>query len=145
MALTEKKRKFAAALKSGASNKDAAIAAGYSEKSASQAGSRLANDPDVIAEIERKGVVQKAKEEPGPLSLSELAGSFNDPKKFLLAMVNDIAEDPKLRLDAAKTLMPYFHARKGELGKKEQQQQDAQATQSSRFGQRQSGHLKAVK
>lgn len=133
MALTEKKRKFAAALKSGASNKDAAIAAGYSEKSASQAGSRLAIDPDVIAEMERKEAVQKAKAEHKPLDLSELAGTFKDPKAFLEAMMNDMGEDPKLRLDAAKTLMPYVHARKGELGKKEQADAKSEKIAAGRF------------
>ncbi|WP_269764983.1 terminase small subunit [Burkholderia ubonensis] len=41
MALTARKRKFADALMAGRSNKAAAIAAGYSAATASQAGSRL--------------------------------------------------------------------------------------------------------
>ncbi len=133
MALTEKKRKFAAALKSGASNKEAAIAAGYSENSASQAGSRLAKDPEVIAEMERKEAVQKAKAEHKPMDLSELAGTFKDPKAFLEAMMNDMGEDPKLRLDAAKTLMPYIHARKADLGKKEQDMENAKKAAGNKF------------
>lgn len=145
MALTEKKRKFAAALKSGASNKEAAIAAGYSDNSASQAGSRLAKDPDVIAEMERKEAVEKAKADHKPMDLSQLAGTFRDPKAFLEAMMNDMGEDPKLRFEAAKTLLPYVHAKKGEMGKKEQQQKEAEATKTSRFGQRAASHLRAVK
>lgn len=54
MALTDKKRRFVDALLSGATNREAAIAAGYSEKTASQAGSKLAKDPDVLAEVGRR-------------------------------------------------------------------------------------------
>ena len=53
MALTAKKKAFAQAKHDGADNKEAAIFAGYSPETASQAGSRLAKDPDVIAHIER--------------------------------------------------------------------------------------------
>lgn len=52
--LTAQKRKFALALMTGASKKDAAIKAGYSEKSARSKGSQLAKDPEIIAFIERK-------------------------------------------------------------------------------------------
>src|SRR5690606_12974202 len=51
MALTPKKRRFIDAIRGGASNRDAAIAAGCPEKSASAAGSRLAKDPDVVNEL----------------------------------------------------------------------------------------------
>lgn len=47
MALTAKKMQFAKALIAGKSNKDAALAAGYSVSTASASGSRLAKDPDV--------------------------------------------------------------------------------------------------
>ena len=53
MALTAKKKAFAQAKYDGADNKQSAIFAGYSPESASQAGSRLAKDPDVIAYIEK--------------------------------------------------------------------------------------------
>lgn len=51
MALTQKKLGFAKALIAGKSNKDAAIAAGYSKATAAQAGSRLAKDADVKKHI----------------------------------------------------------------------------------------------
>jgi phage terminase small subunit len=47
MALTAKKMQFAKAIIAGKSNKDAALAAGYSVSTASASGSRLAKDPDV--------------------------------------------------------------------------------------------------
>ncbi|WP_250501961.1 terminase small subunit [Caballeronia sp. AZ7_KS35] len=49
MAFNSKKRAFADAVLAGKSNRDAAIAAGYSAATASQAGSRLVKDKDVAA------------------------------------------------------------------------------------------------
>src|SRR5690625_644915 len=136
MAMTDKKRRFAAALRSGASNKDAAIAAGYSEKTASAAGSRLAKDPDVIAEVARKDHVEQAKADAKAagktLNLPDLSKMYSDPKDFLKAVMNDHGEDLRFRVDAAKTLMPYVHERKGVGGKKEARQEAAEKV-ASRF------------
>lgn len=52
MPLTEKDELFAKAIVGGLSNKQAAIAAGYSEKTASAAGSRSIKKPEVIDLIE---------------------------------------------------------------------------------------------
>lgn len=137
MALTDKKRRFADALKSGASNRGAAVAAGYSEKTAAQAGSRLAKDPDVLAHIGRKEAVmeaqQQAKAEGKPTSLDAISRAYDDPKDFLRAVMNYAGEDMKLRVDAAKVLMPYEHAKPGELGKKEQKDDAAKAAGKGRF------------
>ncbi|ENZ0641169.1 terminase small subunit, partial [Acinetobacter baumannii] len=59
MALTEKMEKFALAIVDGKTNKEAAISAGYAEKTASAAGARLAKDPEIIVYIE----MLKAKKE----------------------------------------------------------------------------------
>ncbi|SEJ49769.1 Phage terminase, small subunit [Pseudomonas sp. NFR16] len=162
MALTSKKRLFIDALRRGASNKDAAIAAGYSEKSASAAGSRMAKDPDVVAELHKlnalhpvkpvvKGSVKAPKAEPTPEQDHETAaepdedyvsGSFDlskalhysDPKAYLLAAMNDPETDPKLRIDAAKALMPFVHQRKGETGKKEAKVDAAKTAATGRYG-----------
>lgn len=133
--LSEKKRKFAQAklLNKDISNREAAIAAGYSEKTAGPAGSRLAKDKEVLAEIERKGKVKQAKADHSIHDLSKLAGNYSDPKAFLKAMMNDGGEDPKLRLAAAQCLMPYVHEKKGSMGKKEQQQKDAESLSTGRF------------
>ena len=129
MPMTDKKRRFAAAHMAGSSNKDAAIAAGYSEKTAAAAGSRLAKDNDVLAEIARKGAVKSAKEEAKEagreINLPDLTAMYSDPKDFLAALMNDAQEDVKLRADAAKALMPFFHQKKGESGKKEQRNEEA--------------------
>lgn len=136
MALTDKKRRFAAALRSGATNKEAAIAAGYSEKTASQAGSRLAKDSDVLAEVARKEHVEQAKAQARAqgkeVNLPDLGAMYSDPKDFLKALMNDPEEDMRLRTDAAKTLMPFFHARKDAAGKKDAKQAAAESV-ASRF------------
>lgn len=143
MALTEKKRRFADALLSGASNKKAAIDAGYSEKTAPQAGSKLAKDSDVLAYLERrrkfdqataevKAETQKVNSE----RAAETEASGNDPIAFLERMMANELEDPKLRIDAAKALLPYKHTKKGELGKKEQAQVKASEVAQGRFGSR---------
>lgn len=134
MALTAKKKAFAQAKHDGADNKEAAIFAGYSPETASQAGSRLAKDPDVIAHIERlkinTEVKAETKPEPRPIITKkdiETAGSRADPLKFLEEIWTDPVEDMKLRMDAAKAALPYFHGKVAEKGKKESQADDAKA------------------
>ena len=162
MALTSKKRLFIDALRGGASNQDAAIAAGYSEKSASAAGSRMAKDPDVVAELHKlnalhpvkpsvKGSVKPKKANPAsePVVESEddvddeyVSGSFDlskavhysDPKAYLLAAMNDPQTETKLRIDAAKALMPFVHQRKGETGKKDAKVDAAKTAAAGRYG-----------
>ncbi|MFA7523403.1 MAG: terminase small subunit [Halothiobacillaceae bacterium] len=138
MALTDKKRKFVVALQSGLSGAKAAIAAGYSENGAAQAASRLMKDPDVIAALERKAAVEQAnaeaKAQGKQISLPDLGKMYSDPKEFLRALMNDPTEDMKLRLDAAKSLMPFTHERKGEASKKSaKDQQLSDAMNSGRF------------
>jgi phage terminase small subunit len=167
MALTPRKRAFIEAVRGGASNKDAAIAAGCPEKTASAAGSRLAKDPDVIAELHKlnalgggvKSVkaVKAVKAVPDPEAPAEetvepespgfdlaQALGHRDPKDFLLAVMNDLGTEPKLRVDAAKALMPFVHQRRGEGGKKEQAKEKAAQVAAGRFGTRK-GPLQSVK
>lgn len=146
MALTNKKRAFVEAIEQGASNRDAAIAAGYSTATASAAGSRLAKDPLVKAELERrafnKSQAPAAPADESPQATPEeprfdiqAALMFRDPKAFLLAVMNDSKSEAKLRVEAAKTLMPFVHAKKGEGGKKDEKEAAAKAAASGRFGQ----------
>ena len=57
-----------------------------------------------------------------------------DPKRFLLAVMNDNGEDARLRIDAAKALMPYMHQKVGEVGKKEERAEAAKKVSGGRFG-----------
>lgn len=47
-----------------------------------------------------------------PLPRLNLSGNFNDPKDFLLALMNDTSASAEQRIEAAKALLPYFHAPK---------------------------------
>lgn len=132
MALTAKKKAFAQAKHDGANNKEAAIFAGCSPETASQAGSRMAKDPDVLAYIERlanvKDVNSDVKPEPKPIVTKkdiDSAGSRADPLKFLEEIWTDPVEDMKLRMDAAKAALPYFHGKVAEKGKKETKAEEA--------------------
>ena len=145
MALTEQKRRYAAARLSGMGKKAAASEAGCPEKTAAQAASRYEKDPDVQAAMGRQLKVAEKKVaatsvDPDPY----IPARSDDPLEFMRQMMNDLEADPKLRLDAAKALAGFTIAKPGEKGKKEERQEKAEeAGKSSRFGLRK-GHLKAV-
>lgn len=128
MELTGKRRAFADAVLAGMKHKQAAIAAGYSPKTAGPAGSRLAKDPAIAAFIEKYRKPEAGPPpappptKPVPTFDVNTAIMFSDPKQFLLAAMNDPAASGQLRVDAAKALMPFVHAKKGEAGKKEQKE-----------------------
>lgn len=186
MALTSKKRAFIVAVREGTSNKDAAIAAGCSPKTASAAGSRLAKDADVVRELHKlnalfpvdgvvkadvKGAVKAPRSKAAPegsrqaseiiegvIQRDEMANEigddpslpgrhYADPKDYLLDDMNDISLDRKDRRDAAKALMPFLHARKGEGGKKEERQDAAKKAGGGKFGAAPPppSHLRSVK
>ncbi len=129
MALTGKKKAFADAVLAGKSNKDAAIAAGYSEKTASAAGSRIVKEPDVKAYLDKHRQEPKDSVAPPPddwpkFDLNAVL-THSDPMAFLRAAMNDAELDPKQRIEAAKAMLPYTHKRLGEGGKKETRQEEA--------------------
>jgi len=149
--LTAQKRKYALALMSGMSKKDAAIKAGYSEKSARSKGSQLAKDPEVIAFIARKKKEKievddvpthgkkvntpavKPEPEPEPKT-PRPDGEYDDPLEFLKYVMNSRSEDIDTRKDAAKAMLPYLHSKKGEGGKKDAKQAAAKAVASKFTG-----------
>lgn len=82
---------------------------------------------------------------PGVSSAEPVPGKqYTDPKDFLLDMMNNTQEDPKLRADAAKALMPYVHTKLGEMGKKEAKDKQADAVSKGKFSPAQAPKLKAV-
>lgn len=156
MALTIKKRRFVESKASGASNREAAEAAGYAAASASAAGSRLAKDPDVVAALEKLKASQNVKSSPAPIApgneapeadaedLTDLPNT-DDPLVWLLALMNEPTAKIFDRRNAAQSALPYFHGKKSGLGKKDQKLEDAaKVGATSRFGLRER-HLKAVK
>ena len=149
--LTNKKRLYAEARLAGLNQKDSAIAAGYSPATADQSASRLERDPDVIAhrgrvaepvppQVQPAPVVKHP--DPEPIAAAEPAQAppeppdmplrFEDPLEFLRHVTNDSAEDPRLRLDAAKAWASFTVAKPGEKGKKEEKA-DAAKKVAGRF------------
>lgn len=163
MAFTDKKRRFVLALRSGMSGAKAAIHAGYSENGAKVAASRLMRDKDVLAALERGGVVNQEVNKPDAQSqpesapadayqvqdhvaageaVAELLSKFGqqapvltkDPMVVLTALMNDLNQDPKLRKDAATALLPYHHGKVAEQGKKDAQKDAAMKATGGKFG-----------
>ena len=145
--MTKQKQAYADARMRGLNFKDSAIAAGYSEKGAKQAGSRLEKDPDVKAAIGRAvsgKPVEVIQSRPLPIPDDVYIPATvkdGDPLKFLVGVMNDAEADPKLRLDAAKAIASFTIAKPGEKGKKEQKDDEAKKVASKFKVQR----LKAVK
>lgn len=150
MALTDKQRRFVDAKGKGASNKDAAIAAGYAASSASVAGSRLAKNPEVMAALEKlksRRNVNSKKPDPAPSVEPDSApggegdgGEFldclpttDDPLVWLLALMNEPRAKVFDRRNAAQTAVPYVHGKKGEMGKKEQKAEAAKTAGKGKF------------
>lgn len=135
MALTEQKRRYAAARLSGLSKKAAAIEAGCPEKTASQAASRYEKDHDVQAAMGRAVAAQpdKEKHEPPVDQSPHIPAPAAEPLEFMRKMMNDLMADPKLRLDAAKSLASFTVVKPGEAGKKDQQADAAKQAGLGRF------------
>lgn len=135
--LSDKKKAFAQGILRGLSNRDAAIHAGYAEKSASQQGSRLAKDPAIEKYISRlRDVNENVKEVPDEIIADSIPigttdgvrnhRSKKDPLEFLLNVMSDGGEDPKLRIEAAKAALPYVHSKKGDVGVKQSREDNAE-------------------
>lgn len=149
MALTGKKRAFADAVLAGFSNKEAAIRAGFSEKTASAAGSRNVKDPDVKAYLDEHrstGPAEGSKRATGVPPADNLVDipSTTDPMEFLTNLMNEPTADIRIRADVAKAMLPFKHQKLGEGGKKDQKNENAKKV-ASRFAAAAPPQLKAVK
>lgn len=85
----------------------------------------------------RPGAGRKPKEKQAvKLDLSGVladALTHKDPKAFLLAVMNDGMSDAKIRVDAAKALMPFMHQKVGD-GIKDARQDAAKKAGAGKFG-----------
>lgn len=72
-----------------------------------------------------------------------MAAYYDDPLTFLKAVMNDSGSEAKLRVDAAKALMPFMHQKLGEGGKKEQKNEEAKKV-AGRFAQAMAPRLAAA-
>ncbi|WP_338797844.1 terminase small subunit [Pseudomonas monteilii] len=156
MVLTDKQRQFVDAKARGASNKEAAEAAGSKASTAAAAGSRWANDPKIAAAIlarkaelsvnpepKKRSRKPKAEEANGePVEVNEADGEFlsclpstQDPLEWLLALMNEPRAKVFDRRNAAQTAVPYIHGKKAEAGKKEQKAEAAKVAGRGRYSQ----------
>lgn len=67
-----------------------------------------------------------------------------DPKTFLAAVMNHPGVDGKLRIEAAKTLMPFVHSKLAEQGKKAERANAAKEAGAGRFAAAQPPRLALV-
>ncbi|EPG5693079.1 terminase small subunit [Acinetobacter baumannii] len=151
MALTEKMEKFALAIVDGKTNKEAAISAGYAEKTASAAGARLARDPEIIVYIEMlkaqkegrsltsdspkvkpKDIPENSGEDENPIEEFQFEG--DDPLDFLIKVMNFNGNKLPLRMQAAIAALPYKHGKVAEKGKKQTKAETArEGSKSGKF------------
>ncbi|EEX2893645.1 TPA: terminase small subunit [Escherichia coli] len=151
MALTTKKKRFADALSRGANPTEAAIHAGYSEKTARVKGWQLSNDPevkkylkavtpDVTFQVTKpkkvtKKVTEKVTPERASINTIEMMDNgLPDPIKAMgRILIDNMDTDPKLALDAAFKLAQFTHRKIGSIGKKEVKKLNAASVSSNRF------------
>lgn len=134
MALTEQMKKFAhAKLKTGedgrqVSNKQAAILAGYSEKSAGAKGSQLMQNPEVKAYLDsllKQGGEGAEAFESMPLGEAAIRAdakemeSVTNSLEFLRSIYKNPRLERKVRIEAAKAALPYEFGKVGEMGVKQ--------------------------
>ncbi|MBH8305876.1 terminase small subunit [Acinetobacter baumannii] len=151
MALTEKMEKFALAIVDGKTNKEAAISAGYAEKTASAAGARLAKEPEIIVYIEMlkaqkegrsltsnspkvkpKDTPENSGEDENPIEEFQFEG--DDPLEFLTKVMSFNGNKLNIRMQAAMALMPYKHGKVAEKGKKQTKAETArEGSKSGKF------------
>ncbi len=148
--------KFLQALLRGATPKEAAIAAGLSEKSARVAGARMRKKKVIIDALAVIGIATPGvptdgpQVTPGESEPEEVADiglpQTQDSLEFLEAVVANQNIPLGRRLEAAKTLLPFQHAKIGEKGKKATKAEGAAnaAAEGNKFGARAAPALKAV-
>lgn len=128
--LTDSQRKFVEATLRGASVKEAAIAAGLSEATARSAGARMRKHAKVVAALEAVGFATpgapsaiRAPAPPPPEAEQEPELDDLPQTTDSLEFLEAVQANPRIplgrRMEAAKTLLPFQHAKIGEKGKKE--------------------------
>lgn len=153
--LNESQEKFFKATLRGEKPEQAAISAGLSPKTAKAAGHRMRKHPAIVAALAAVGIGTKpgpaAKEKPEetgeePDIVTVEIPETDDPKAFLVALMNSPKAGVKARLEAAKALLPFEHSKMGEKGKKVTKEEGAKelAGRGHAYGSRKPPSLKAV-
>ena len=134
MALTDNMKAFAHAKVQGKSNKDSALDAGYSEKSAGSKGSQLAKDPEVVAYLAallNQGGEGVEAFESMPLGEAAINAELEEMESVenSLDFLKSVYKDPRRkladRITAAKAALPFEHGKVGEKGIKQSRDDEA--------------------
>jgi phage terminase small subunit len=148
--------KFLAATLRGATPEEAAIAAGLSEKTARVAGARLRKKPAIVEALAAIGISTPGAPAAGPKVTHNEPEAEEEPIDDLpktedsLEFLEAVVANPRIplgrRMEAAKTLLPFQHAKIGEKGKKATKADGAAAAaaEGNKFGARAAPALKAV-
>lgn len=148
--------KFLQALLRGSTPKEAAIAAGLSEKSARVAGARMRKKKVIVDALAVIGIAtpgapatdpKVTHTEPEAEEVADIGlPQTEDSLEFLEAVVANPNIPLGRRLEAAKTLLPFQHAKIGEKGKKVTKAEGAKdlAEEGNTFGARKAPKLQAV-
>lgn len=162
--LDQTRQKFVESTVRGNGPKQAAIDAGLSPKTATASGSRMRKDPLVVAALAAIGfdtpgyvapehrATPKASEKPDALEneedpeLEDPLPETTDSNTFLEAVLAHPRMPLGRRMEAAKLLQPYQHAKIGEKGKKESKADGAKELAEGRnaYGSRKPPKLSAV-
>lgn len=147
--------KFLAATLRGATPEEAAIAAGLSEKTARVAGARLRKKPAIVEALAVIGIATPGAPTAVPKATADEPSSEEEPIDDLPVTKNSmefyeaILANPNVplskRMEAAKQLLPFQHAKIGEKGKKATKADGAAAAaaEGNKFGAR-AAPLRAV-
>ncbi|MNP16642.1 hypothetical protein D3C76_1090470 [compost metagenome] len=133
------------------------MSAGLSPNSAKASGFRMRKHPAIVAALAAVGIATKNVKPTAPGAPTESAEdaaadiatvdieATEDPKKFLTDLMNSPKAGVKARLEAAKALLPFEHAKVGEKGKKATKADGAAAAaaEGNKFGAR-AAPLRAV-
>ena len=140
--------KFVAAIVRGMNQTEAAIAAGLSEKSAQAAGARLRKKKSVVDALAAIGFSTPGAPITIPTSKAQDPEDEEEPIDDLpktedsLEFLEAVVANPRIplgrRMEAAKTLLPFQHAKIGEKGKKATKADGAAAAaaEGNKFGAR---------
>lgn len=140
--LNEKQELFFKATLRGEKPEQAAISAGLSPNSAKAAGFRMRKHPAIVAALAAVGIGTKSaptgksaptEDESEPDIVTIEIPETEDPKVFLTALMNCPKAGVKARLEAAKALLPFEHAKPGEKGQKERKAEAAKEAGKGRF------------
>jgi phage terminase small subunit len=145
--LTKRQNKFIDAKIAGISNIQAARLAGYSVSSAGPMSTKLMGQAHIKAEISKRRIERDIPEPTKPDmpdALGWLKPTYASPMELMESVMNNPEVPFSIRFESGKLLLPYYHARIGEKGKKESKKEEAHTAGRGKFAAK-SAPLRIVK